>query len=125
MKISKSTLKTHLYSTRSCLFLLQCYNESYFQLYFLCSFDKTIPLSLASLFTMQGPKLTFLGTCQLATEFFFKSPYGKMWSPEGVNKLGGGGDYFLTRGYWGRAAGWGRIFTTGLTIMGLHLKQSY
>ena len=32
---------------------------------------------------------------------------------------GGGGEHFLIRGYWGcAAAGWGRIFTTGLTIMG-------
>ena len=31
-----------------------------------------------------------------------------------------GGGYFPIRGYWGCAAGWGRIFTTGLTIMGLH-----
>ena len=29
---------------------------------------------------------------------------------------GGGGGHFLIRGYWGCAAGWGRIFTTGLTI---------
>ena len=28
--------------------------------------------------------------------------------------------YFLVKGYWGCAAGWGCIFTTGLTIMGLH-----
>ena len=32
----------------------------------------------------------------------------------------GGGGYFLVKGSWGCAAGWGRIFTTGLTIMGLH-----
>ena len=31
-----------------------------------------------------------------------------------------GGGYFLVKGYWGYAAGWGRIFETGLTIMGLH-----
>ena len=33
---------------------------------------------------------------------------------------GGGwrpGGYFLVKGYWGCAAGWGRIFTTGLIIM--------
>ena len=30
----------------------------------------------------------------------------------------GGGGYFLIRGKWGCATGWGRIFTTGLTIMG-------
>ena len=28
--------------------------------------------------------------------------------------------YFLVKGYWGCAAGWGLIFTTGLTIMELH-----
>ena len=33
---------------------------------------------------------------------------------------GGGGGYFLVKDYWGCAAGWGRIFTTGLNIMGLH-----
>ena len=32
------------------------------------------------------------------------------------SQLGGGG-YSLTKGYWGCAAGWGRIFTTGGTIM--------
>ena len=30
------------------------------------------------------------------------------------------GGYFLVKDYWGCAAGWGRIFTTGMTIMGLH-----
>ena len=35
-------------------------------------------------------------------------------------KGGGGGGYFLVKDYRGCAAGWGRIFTTGLTIMGLH-----
>ena len=34
--------------------------------------------------------------------------------------LGGGGGYLLVKGYWGCAAGWGHIFTTGLTIIGLH-----
>ena len=29
-----------------------------------------------------------------------------------------GGRYFLFKDYWGCATGWGRIFTTGLTIMG-------
>ena len=29
-------------------------------------------------------------------------------------------EYFLVKDYWGCAAGWGRIFTTRLTIMGLH-----
>ena len=32
----------------------------------------------------QGPKLTFLGRRQLATEFFLKSPYGKMCLPKSV-----------------------------------------
>jgi len=35
----------------------------------------------------QGPKLTFLGRRQPATEIFFQSPYGKMWSPKSVNKI--------------------------------------
>ena len=30
---------------------------------------------------------------------------------------GGGGGHSLVMGYWGCAAGWGRIFTTQLTIM--------
>ena len=38
---------------------------------------------------------------------------------------GGGGKYFLLMGSWGCAAGWGRIFTTGLTIMGLHFQQEF
>ena len=33
---------------------------------------------------LQGPKLTFFGRRQLATEFFFQSPNGKMWSPKSV-----------------------------------------
>ena len=31
-----------------------------------------------------------------------------------------GRGYFLVKDYWGCAAGWGHIFTTGLSIMGLH-----
>ena len=31
-----------------------------------------------------------------------------------------GGGYFQVKDYWGCAAGWGRIFTTRLTTMGLH-----
>ena len=30
------------------------------------------------------------------------------------------GVYFLVKDYWGCATGWGHIFTTRLTIMGLH-----
>ena len=30
------------------------------------------------------------------------------------------GGYFLVKDYWGCAAGWGRIFASGLIIMGLH-----
>ena len=37
----------------------------------------------------------------------------------GGNQVGGGGGDFLLRGC-GCASGWGRIFTTGLTIMGSH-----
>ena len=33
---------------------------------------------------------------------------------------GRGGGLLLVKDYWGCDAGWGRIFTTGLTIMGLH-----
>ena len=36
-----------------------------------------------------------------------------------------GAGYFLIRGKWGCAAGWGRIFTTGLTIVALHFPYSY
>ena len=36
--------------------------------------------------------------------------------------MGGGGEYFLIRGEWRCAARWGRIFTTGLTIMGSHFQ---
>ena len=37
---------------------------------------------------LQGPKLTFLGRCQLAmTDFFFQLPYRKIWSPNSVNKI--------------------------------------
>ena len=35
------------------------------------------------------------------------------------------GGYFQVKDYWGCAAGWGHIFTTGLTIMGLHFQLSY
>ena len=37
-----------------------------------------------------------------------------------ASPAGGGGGYILVKDYWGCAAGWSRIFTTGLTIMGLH-----
>ena len=33
----------------------------------------------------------------------------------------GGGGYFLVKGYWRCAAGWGCIFTTGLAIMELNM----
>ena len=35
----------------------------------------------------------------------------------------GGERYFLVKGQWGGAAGWGRIFTTGLTILGLYFSR--
>ena len=31
-----------------------------------------------------------------------------------------GGGCFLVKDYWGCAAGWGRVFTTGSTLMGLN-----
>ena len=37
-------------------------------------------------------------------------------------KGGGGGGYFLIIGSGGCAAGWGRIFTTALTIIGSHFQ---
>ena len=46
----------------------------------------------------------------------------KRLPPEGLGDMfsGGGGGYSLIRGYWGCAAGWGRVFRAELTIMGLH-----
>ena len=38
-----------------------------------------------------------------------------------IPRGGGGRGYFLVKDYWGCAAGWSRIFTARLTIMGLHL----
>ena len=40
---------------------------------------------LEVVYNREVPKLTFLGRRQLATEFFFQSPYAKMWSPKSVN----------------------------------------
>ena len=37
----------------------------------------------------------------------------------------GGGGYFLLMDKWGCAAGWGHIFTAGLTIRGFDFQQSY
>ena len=53
---------------------------------------------------------------------FYPSDRGRLSRPGRLRSSGpgGGGGYFPIRGYWGCAAGWGRIFTTGLTIMGLH-----
>ena len=48
------------------------------------------------------------GCPELRTELDVKGPYPSREV------------YFLVKGYWGCAAGWGRIFATGLTIMGLH-----
>ena len=39
---------------------------------------------------------------------------------DGLRGEGGGVDFLLV-GSWVCAAGWGHIFTTGLTIMGLHI----
>ena len=38
---------------------------------------------------------------------------------------GKGGGYFLIGDLWGCVAGWGRIFMTGVNIMGSHFQQSY
>ena len=48
------------------------------------------------------------------------------WDARGREGGGGGGlGGFLVIGQWGCAAGWGRIFRSGLTIMGLHFHKSY
>ena len=39
---------------------------------------------LEVVYNREVPKLTFLGRRQLATEFFFQSPYAKIWSPKSV-----------------------------------------
>ena len=39
------------------------------------------------LYSIQGPKLTFLGRHKLATDYFFQLPDGKMWLPKTVNKI--------------------------------------
>ena len=41
------------------------------------------------------------------------------------SRVGVGEWYFLEVDQWVCASGWGRIFTTGLTIMGLHFYKSY
>ena len=43
-----------------------------------CSWARHITLAII----MQGPKLTVLCRRQLATEIFFQSPNGKIWSPK-------------------------------------------
>ena len=42
-----------------------------------------------------------------------------------VSGPGVGGGYSLVTGLWRCAAGWGRTFTNGLTVMGLHFYKSY
>ena len=50
----------------------------------------------------------------------------KLLSRDSIYKAGGGGrGYSLTRGFWGFAAGRGRNFTTGVTIMESHFQKSY
>ena len=57
---------------------------------------------------------TFLNiTVSIGRSFVIVHPTG------GINTPSGGG-YFLVKDCWGCAAGWGRIFTAGLTIMGSH-----
>ena len=49
--------------------------------------------------------------------------YNKMiYSKEIIFLRRPGGGHFLIRGEWGCAAGWGHIFTTGVTIMGLQFS---
>ena len=42
-----------------------------------------------------------------------------------LGALLGRGGYFVIRGWWGCATGWGRIFTAGLTIMGSHIFEFF
>ena len=42
----------------------------------------------------------------------------------GGGGVGGRGGLLLINGQMGMSAGWGRIFTTGLSIMGFHFQQS-
>ena len=54
----------------------------------------------------------------------FYHPFLTLWGGQkvlgkGPGRKGGGGRVFLKIGYWGCAAGWRRIFTAGLTKMGL------
>ena len=49
-----------------------------------------------------------------------RSQYPAMWEISSRQDRPGGGGYFLEIGLWGCAAGWGCIFTAGLTIMGLY-----
>ena len=44
------------------------------------------------------------------------------WSVELFSHIQGGWGYFLIKGLWGCAAGWGRIFMTGLSIVGLRFQ---
>ena len=47
-----------------------------------------------------------------------------LWAMSSVFTYAGPrGGYFLVKGYWRCAAGWGYIFTTGPTIMGLHFSR--
>ena len=51
-----------------------------------------------------------------------RSQYPAMWEISSTQDRlrGGGGGYILVIVLWGCTAGWGCIFTTGLTIMGLY-----
>ena len=46
-----------------------------------------------------------------------------MWLLIEPGGRGGGEGYFLVTDLWGCAAGWGRIFMTGLTITGLYFRR--
>ena len=78
--------------------------------FFIAHMHSTVDLFSASV------KYSFLFSWTLCHAF----PFMRSLSPPVQRSTGGGGGYFLVKGYWGCAAGWGRIFTTGLTILGLH-----
>ena len=70
--------------------------------------------------TICKPNITLLNCSQgYITEDVCTGDPKDVLEARSVNYPGeGGGMYFLIKGYWGYASGWGRIFMTQLTIMG-------
>ena len=61
-----------------------------------------------------------MARCVKVVGFFYKDQKFEVNSPG--SRRGGG--YFLVKDYWGCAAGWGRIFTIGLTIIGWGFSEA-